>query len=170
MKFSFCPHCGSKLFSKDFGDDKNIPFCANCEMPFFPRSGLCVIVIPVNQNNMIALTRQSYGDISKYVLTAGFIEEGETAENACKRELFEELGLETVNLTYLASYYYEKSDNLMLGFTAIVKDGDFNFSNEVRDACWVDLNEARKLLKNTTVGRELLNEYINFLKTHNNYC
>ena len=167
MRFSFCPLCGQKLIACDFGDDKNVPFCESCKHPFFVQSRQSVIVIPVC-GDKIALTRQSYGDTDRFVLTAGFIGEKETAENAAAREVFEELGLKSERVIYLKSYYHEKSDNLMLGFVSFVKPDDFVYSAEVRDAKWVTLDESRELLQGSSVACLLANEYMNFLKTHNN--
>lgn len=159
MKFRFCPLCSERLVEKDLGDDKNVPFCEKCNRPFFPHSAPCVIVLPVTESGKAALTRQSYGDTEKFVLTAGFMGEGESAEETCARELFEELGLRAKKLTYLKSYGYEKRDTLMLGFEALVSEDDFCLSDEVREAKWVSLDEAEELLKNSTVAKMLLEEY-----------
>lgn len=159
MKFRFCPICSERLADKDFGDDKNVPFCEKCKRPFFPHSAPCVIVLPVTAGGKAALTRQSYGDTDKFVLTAGFMGEGESAEDACVRELFEELGLRAEKLTYLKSYGYKKRDTLMLGFAALVSEDEFCLSDEVREAKWVSLDEADELLKNSMVAGNLLEEY-----------
>lgn len=159
MRFKFCPDCGEKLVSKQCGDDIDVPFCENCKKPFFPHSTPCVIILPVNENGEIALTRQSYGDTQRYVLTAGFMKENETAEECCVRELKEELGLDVLNLKYVKSYAYVKRDNLMLGFVATVKQGSFKLSCEVRDAVWVDLKRAEELLQNSLIALKLFKEY-----------
>ncbi len=161
MRFKYCPECSSKLVPKQCGDDADVPFCENCNRPHFPHSSPCVIVLPVNENGEFALTRQSYGDTERYVLTAGFMKENESAEDCCKRELLEELGLKTLELAYVKSYPYAKRDNLMLGFVATVEDKEFEFSSEVRDAKWVNYNEAEKLLENSLIALKLLRDYTN---------
>lgn len=159
MRYTYCPDCSQKLVLKTCGDDADVPFCQSCNRPFFPHSTPCVIVLPVSENGEVALTRQSYGDTNRYVLTAGFLKEGESAEECCTRELWEELGLETVKLQYVKSYPYQKRDNLMLGFVATVKKTDFVISQEVRDAGWVSFDEAEKLLENSLIALKLLKDY-----------
>lgn len=159
MRFKFCPECSEMLVTKQCGDDENVPFCENCNRPYFPHSSPCVIVLPVNEKGEFALTRQSYGDTERYVLTAGFMKENESVEDCCKRELYEELGLETVKLSYVKSYPYPKRDNLMLGFVAKVEKREFECSDEVRDAKWVSCREAEKLLENSAIALKLLCDF-----------
>jgi len=161
MRFKFCPLCSSKLVLKQCGDDKDVPFCEKCNRPHFPHSSPCVIVLPVNEMGEFALTRQSYGDTERYVLTAGFMKEYESAEDCCVRELSEELGLETLKLTYVKSYSYPKRDNLMLGFCALVQNKEFEYSSEVRDAKWISYDEAEKLLENSLIALKLLRDFKN---------
>lgn len=161
MRFKYCPECSAKLVLKQCGDDADVPFCENCNRPHFPHSSPCVIVLPVNEMGKFALTRQSYGDTERYVLTAGFMKENESAEDCCKREVLEELGLETTELVYVKSYPYAKRDNLMLGFVAKVLNKDFEFSSEVRDAKWVNFEEAEKLLENSLIALKLLRDFKN---------
>lgn len=159
MKFTYCPDCSAKLVLKKCGDDDNIPYCENCRRPYFPHFSPCVIVLPVNEFNEVALTRQSYGDTERYVLTAGFMKENESAEECCVRELNEELGLETTYLHYVKSYPYPKRDNLMLGFVASVIKKDFRFSCEVRDAVWTSFADAKIKLANSLIALKLLEDY-----------
>lgn len=159
MRFTYCPNCSEKLISKQCGDDLDVPFCPRCNVPFFPHFTPCVIVLPVSETGEVALTRQSYGDTERYVLTAGFMKENESAEECCVRELDEELGLCAKCLKYVKSYPYQKRGNLMLGFVAIVEKTDFVTSCEVRDAVWVDLKKAEELLENSLIALKLLQDY-----------
>lgn len=161
MRFDFCPKCGEKLVSKQCGDDLDVPFCQRCNRPFFPHSTPCVIILPVCETGEVALTRQSYGDTERHVLTAGFMKENESAEECCIRELNEELGLCATKLKYVKSYAYQKRDNLMLGFVAMVQKRDFVVSSEVRDAVWVDFDKAQELLQNSLIALKLLQDFQN---------
>lgn len=158
MRFKYCPDCSEKLVLKTCGDDSDVPFCPRCNVPFFPHFTPCVIVLPVSENGEVALTRQSYGDTERYVLTAGFMKENESAEECCIRELSEELGLEVLNLRYVKSYPYAKRENLMLGFVATVKKAEFVTSCEVRDAVWTDVKTAEKRLENSLIALKLLKD------------
>lgn len=118
-----------------------------------------MIVLPVSESNKVVLSKQSYGDTNKFVLTAGFMGEGESAEKACIRELKEELGLDTVKLKYIKSYGYKKSDTLMLGFVAFVKKSELSLSDEITKAEWKTFDEARLLLKDSFVAKKLLDDF-----------
>ena len=162
MRFDYCPICSNKLIIKEkLGDDSNIPFCDECNRPFFPHSAPCVIVLPVTKENEVLLSKQSYGDVNKFVLTAGFMSEGESAEDACSREVLEELALNTISLKYVKSYSYAKKDTLMLGFAAVVEKDKLNLSSEISHAEWVSFSEAKELLRDSFIAKKLLEDYLN---------
>ncbi|MEG2814428.1 MAG: NUDIX domain-containing protein [Oscillospiraceae bacterium] len=121
MIYKYCPFCGKKLIFKIIGDEGEIPYCTVCEKPLFPIFSTCVISIIINEFDEIALIKQSYGDTQKYKCVAGFMKPNETAEECVSREIQEEIGLNPLNVKYINSYFYEKCDQLMLGFCCKVK-------------------------------------------------
>ena len=159
MKFVFCPRCGSKLTTKQVGDEGEIPYCESCGRPWFSFSYPCVICLLTDGEGRFALIRQTYAT-KNYVCVAGFIKEQETAEQTAVREVREETGLEVVKLRYINSYYYPKHDNLMLGYVCTVMPDKFKLSGEVERAGWFTLEEARELLSHGTVGKDLLRDYL----------
>lgn len=159
MLFEFCPQCGKKLSKKEIGDEGSIPFCENCVRPWFSFSYPCVICLVLDSNNHIALIKQSYVS-DNYVCVAGYIKSGESAEQSALREVQEETGLKVASVKYINSYYYEKRDNLMLGFACFVEHADFNISNEVDSACWFDLEESRSILRQGSTAQRLLIDYL----------
>ncbi|MBQ9947575.1 MAG: NUDIX domain-containing protein [Oscillospiraceae bacterium] len=160
MTFEYCPKCGAELTGKQIGDEGIVPYCKNCERPWFPFSYPCVICLVINEDNEIALIRQTYGT-KRSVCLAGFISCGETAEQTAVREIKEEIGLEVTNLDYIGSYFHERSDNLMLGFAARVKKAPFTLSpSEVENAEWFSLADAEAELSKGTVGICLLKDWL----------
>ena len=159
MTFEFCPKCGERLVLKPIGDEGEVPFCNGCGRPWFGFSYPCVICLLTDGEGKFALIRQTYAT-KNYVCVAGFIKERETAEQTALREVREETGLEVLSLRYIRSYYYPKHDNLMLGYAATVKRGEFRLSGEVECAGWFSLDEARELLSRGTVGKDLLRDYL----------
>lgn len=159
MKFEFCPKCGMKLTPKTIGDEGLVPYCTKCERPWFSFSYPCVICLVINENNEIALIKQSYGE-DRYVCVAGYIKQGESAEECAAREVKEEIGLEVQSVRYISSYSYEKRDNLMLGFVCFVKSCDFTLSCEVDKAMWFTPEEADEKLKNANIAHRLLMDYL----------
>ena len=87
MHFNYCPKCGSKLIKKEAGDDGLIPFCTACNEYYFDIFPSCVIVMTYNEFDEIALCRQGYMSDIYYNITSGFMEVGETAEEAAIREV-----------------------------------------------------------------------------------
>lgn len=159
MIFKFCPLCGEKLLIREVGDEGLIPFCGACSVPFFSFSYPCVICLVINQDKRVALLRQGYVS-DGFVCVAGYIRQGETAEQAAKREVEEEIGLAVLSAEYIKSYYYEKHDNLMLGFVCKVENSDFKISGEVDFAGWFTFEEARELLQKSKVAGKLLQDFL----------
>ena len=94
MKFTYCPHCGTKLILKEIGDEGPTPWCTACEKPLFPTFYTCTINLVVNEYREIALIRQGYVSTENYVCVAGYMKPGERAEDSAHREIKEELGLD----------------------------------------------------------------------------
>ncbi len=164
MQFRFCPDCGGELIQKPVGDEGRVPFCEACARPWFGFSYPCVICLLHDGAGNYALIQQTYAT-KNFVCVAGFIHEGETAEQTAVREIREETGLNALEMRYLGSWYYPKHDNLMLGYACRTEHGKFRLSvNEVKTAGWFDENKARELLSRGTVGIELLNRWLDINK------
>lgn len=159
MTFRFCPVCGRGLVLKEVGDEGLTPFCNACALPFFSFSWPCVICLVVNEDKRVALIRQS-GGFGRYVCVAGFVRQGESAERAAEREVEEEIGLKVSGVEFIRSYYHEKGDNLMLGFVCWVEGGRFRLSKEVEAAEWFSFGKARELLRDSSVAKLLLEDYL----------
>ncbi|MBQ8513960.1 MAG: NUDIX domain-containing protein [Ruminococcus sp.] len=159
MTFRYCPECGCTLVQRETAG-KSVPYCESCQQFCFPVSLPCVICLVVNEYNEIALIKQTYATKNK-VCIAGFIEQGETAEQAALREVKEETGLTPLSVRYISSYYYEKKDNLMLGFAAFVNKAEFHIQpDEVESAAWYSIDEARHELSKGVTGKDLLRDWL----------
>ena len=119
MRFTYCPHCGTKLIKKEIGDEGLIPFCEKCSIPLWDMFTTSIIAAVVNEQEEIALLRQNYVSKSNYVCVAGIMKIGESAEETVVREVKEELGLDVYETSFIQSYPYEKKEMLMLGYRAI---------------------------------------------------
>lgn len=156
MEFNHCPDCGAALTRKDVGDEGPTPFCEACAKPFISFSSPAVIAVVVNDDQEVALLKQSYVSTSHWVLVAGYVTQGETAEQAAAREVEEETGLRVRLLEYISSYHHKRRDLLMLGFIARVEKADFKPSREVDDVRWFPLREASAHLIPGSIGLRLL--------------
>lgn len=159
MRFTYCPHCGEKLISKEIGDEGLMPYCSKCERPIFDLPYTCIITLVVNEYGEAALIKQGYVSNTNYVCVAGYIKTRESAEETAIREVEEELGLKASRLEYIKSYYYEKRDMLMLGYVAHVKKAAFHISGEVDKAEWFSLEEAKGKVRNGSVAMQLIVDY-----------
>lgn len=160
MRFTYCPHCGSKLIRKEIGDEGLIPFCEKCSVPLWDMFTTSVICAVVNEEREVALIRQNYVSTTNHVCVAGIMKLGESAEDTAVREIKEETGLDVVKLEYIRSYPYEKKEMLMLGYKAVVKKADFILSGEVDSAVWVKYEDALSLLREGSIAWQLVREAI----------
>ncbi len=160
MRFTYCPHCGTKLISKEIGDEGMIPYCEKCNIPLWDMFTTSIIAAVVNEYREVALLRQNYVSLTKYVCVAGIMKLGESAEETAIREIKEEIGQDVEKLKYVGSYPYEKKEMLMLGFKATVKKQDFKLSSEVDAAEWVRYENALSLLREGSIAWQLVKSVI----------
>jgi NAD+ diphosphatase len=106
------------------------------------------------QKENILLIRQ-YGRPA-YILVAGYVNCGEDAEDAARRELMEELGLKALTVSFNRSHYFPPSNTLMLNFTVTVKKEDAHPNREVDAWQWFSLSDAREAIKPGSLARAFL--------------
>ncbi len=159
MRYEYCPKCGKRLTHRDLGDEKHVPWCDNCDRPWFDTFPTCIIAA-ARRNGKFALIRQRSQekgfDEHRFILVSGYIAVCEGAEDAAMREVNEELGLKPLSCKLISSYVYEKKEMLMLGFLVDVDEGEFNISSEVKQAEWFSRDAALEKLKDASIARQLL--------------
>lgn len=160
MKFTYCPHCGSRLIKKEIGDEGLIPFCEKCNVPLWDMFTTCIIVAVVNEQKEVALLRQDYVSKSDYVCVAGIMKLGESAEETVVREVKEEIGVSVDSVEFIKSYPYEKKEMLMLGFKAAAQKCDLVTSGEVDLAEWIPFEKALSLLREGGIAWQLVKTII----------
>lgn len=131
----FCGRCGSALRRSD---TERALLCPACGLVNWPVIAPCVIVA-VTHGDRILLTRYARPGATRLVLVAGFVEIGETAEQAAAREVMEETGLRIKNLRYAGSQPWGFSGSLAAGFVADL-DGPESIrldTSELAEARWV---------------------------------
>lgn len=138
----FCAQCGGASASAEAGWKR---ICTVCEKEHFPRVDPVVIMLPVCGDRCL-LGRQVRFPPGMYSALAGFIEPGETIEEACARETLEEVGLTVTHVTIHSSQPWPFPSSLMIGLQCEVAPGDVRLDDEISDTVWLSKAQARAAL------------------------
>jgi NAD+ diphosphatase len=131
----FCSVCGtaSELFRAGWGRK-----CGNCGAEHFPRVDPVVIMLAEHEGRVL-LGRQPQYPPGRYSALAGFVEPGESIEEAVAREFREEAGIEVANVRYVASQPWPFPGSLMIACIADAVDDRLTIDRtELEDAFWMD--------------------------------
>lgn len=159
-----CPKCGNKLVLKFCENEGLVPYCEACEKFKFPPFSTAVSMVVVNkeQNKVLIAKHTKNND---FLLFAGYIKKGETAEKAIVREIKEETGLNTIRYKYMSSKYHEPRNVLMLNFIVVVSEGDISFNeNEISEIKWCDFDEALEIVSHDSTAEFFLKNAVTELK------
>lgn len=134
----YCSACGQKSHMHEAGWQRR---CSTCETRHFPRTDPVVIMLVTNGNRLL-LGRSPPWPQGMYSLLAGFIEPGETIEAAVRREVFEETGISTSTVRYLANQPWPFPNSLMIGCLAEATSETITVDPaELEDALWITREE-----------------------------
>lgn len=107
-----CWECGAALIEKPLEGEGIVPFCPVCGEYRFPMYNTAVSMIVTDEKTGRILLIQQYGRPS-YILVAGYVNRGESAENAVRREILEETGLHAGRIRFNRTRFFEPSNTLM---------------------------------------------------------
>jgi NAD+ diphosphatase len=131
----FCAQCGASTVLAKGGWQRN---CTDdtCRAEHFPRTDPVTIMLVEHQGNLL-LGRQPRFPAKRFSALAGFVEPGETIEEAVKREVLEEAGIVARDVRYIASQPWPFPSSLMIGCHALADDPAITLdANELDDARW----------------------------------
>ena len=142
----FCGRCGSPLKVKGGGSSRT---CEKCSIEIFPRVDPVVIMLAIDGDRCL-LGRQARFAPGMYSALAGFLEPGETIEEAVRREVKEESGISIGRVAYHSSQAWPFPSSLMIGCHAEALSTDVNRdAEELEDCRWFDRDEVRLMLNGT---------------------
>jgi NAD+ diphosphatase len=142
----FCSQCGVKSEMAEAGYRRD---CPSCSAPHFPRTDPCVIML-ISDGDRALLGRPARLPEGIYTTLAGFMEPGETIEQAVRRECMEESGIEVGEVQLISNQPWPFPANLMLGCVGKATSRDIEIEDdELEDCKWCDRDEVLKMVKDT---------------------
>lgn len=154
----FCGHCGGKTVARTTLFER---VCSACLLSFFPRISPSIIV-RITRGDEILMARGHEFTPGAYGLIAGFIEAGETIEEALHREVKEEVGIQIKNVNYYGSQAWPFPDSLVIAFTAEYESGELVVdSTELEVAGWYRYdNLPGKPSTSISIARQLIDDFV----------
>lgn len=142
-RHGFCAVCGHATTIASAGWKR---VCAHCNAEHFPRVDPVVIMLPVFGDRCL-LGRQAAWPAGRMSALAGFLEPGESIEEACAREMKEEAGLVAKNVHYVATQPWPFPSSLMIGLVAEVESDEAMADGvELESVRWLTRDEARAVV------------------------
>jgi NAD+ diphosphatase len=139
----FCARCGGPTRITKGGWQRD---CTTCEAQHFPRTDPVTIML-VEHEDRLLMGRQPRFPPRVFSALAGFVEPGETIEEAVAREVFEEAGVRVRDVTYIASQPWPFPSQLMIGCHSVAEDDTLSVDHtELEEARWftrAELEAAR---------------------------
>lgn len=153
----FCGRCGG---ATGHGEHEGARKCTVCGALHFPRLAPAVIVL-VRDGERTLLARAHYFKPGLYSTIAGFVEPGETLEEAVEREVAEEVGVRLTNIRYFGSQPWPFPHSLMIGFTADYAGGEIRRQEEeIADACWFHVDSLPEVPSTISIARALIDWFV----------
>ena len=153
----FCGSCGAP---NKMREQERARECTACGLVRYPRLSPAIIV-QVTRGQEILLARGPHFPPGMYSVLAGFVELGETLEEAVSREVAEETGVRVEEVRYFGSQPWPFPDSLMVGFTARWAGGELRLGDgELEDAGWFTRYAMPKIPSGETIARHLIDDYL----------
>lgn len=164
---AYCDKCGHPLIMKEcLGEPEPIPYCEKCGEFHFPMFNTAICTVIFNRNMTHVMMMRQYGR-EKYNFLAGYVNKGEDAETALRREMMEEMHMAPISSRYLYSVYFDKSNTLMLNYLTVVSEQSLSGRSitEVDDAQWFTFAEAdQHVIRNNAPSQNLADRLLHYVE------
>jgi len=156
MNTKYCGVCGGPMrFDTDISKK-----CEHCGKEVWPQLAIAIIVL-IRKGDEVLLVHARNFRHDFYGLVAGFVETGETLEQAVHREVMEETGLHITNLRYYGSQPWPYPCGLMVGFTADYESGNIHLQHsELSKGAWFDRDHLPNIPEKLSIARQLIDHWI----------
>ncbi len=153
-------YCGRCAAETVLHADERLRRCPRCDAHFHPRISPAVIVL-VTRGHQMLLARNVRFPPGRFSAVAGFAEPGESLEQAARREVREEVGVELADLHYFGSQPWPFGRSLMIGFVAEHASGDIRVDgDEIVEAAWFSADRLPDLPPTLSIARQLINAFV----------
>ncbi len=153
----FCGACGVLTA---MAKSENAMVCPSCHHQHFPRVAPAVIVQAV-RGDYLLLGRASRHPPGGYSILAGFVDPGESLEEAVVREVKEESGVVVSSTTYFGSQPWPFPDALMIGFTAECEAGEPSpHDHELEEVAWFHVDDLPLVPPHYSIARTLIDHFV----------
>ena len=160
-----CAKCGQPTDPAEAG---HVRICPSCGAHHFPRTDPAVIMLITDGDDRALLGRQPVWPEGRFSTLAGFVEPGESLDDAVRREVMEEVGIQVGEVTYAGSQPWPFPSSLMLGFFGQALTSDITVDqNEIAEARWFTRDEVTEMTAssdlllppNVSISRWLLQKW-----------
>ena len=153
----FCGRCGEKTVEQQ---EELAMLCPACGLRSYPRLAPAVITAVTNGEEIL-LGRPRHFPDGMYSTLAGFVEPGETLEDAVRREVYEETGITVGGVHYFGSQPWPFPHSLMIGFAAETLERAIRLNDgELEDARWFPADAMPSLPGNMSIARRLIDAFL----------
>ena len=153
----FCSQCGKPLTRHP---TEPAMYCEPCNKLYYPRISPCIIVLITHGEYCLLAHHVRYAQ-SFYSTLAGFVEAGESLEQALHREVMEEVGLTVDSLEYFGSQSWPFPGQMMVGYIARYHSGDIKIDEtEISDARWFHYTDLPNTPAEVSISGQLIAEFV----------
>jgi len=153
----YCGHCGAPTVDAHAERAKR---CPSCQTVFYPVVSPAVIVA-VTRGDQLLLAHNRNFRPEMFSLLAGFVDPGETLEQAAVREVREEVGIEIGELRYVTSHPWPFPNSLMVGFCATYRSGEIAVDGqEIEQAGWYSRETLPEIPRPGTLAHSLITRWL----------
>jgi len=153
----FCGMCRGELKPRN---DMRAKECAGCGRIEFPRISPAIIVLVEREDTLLLARSPRFRD-QFYSVLAGFVDPGESLEEAVRREVREEVGINVKDITYFGSQPWPFPDSLMIGFTAQYESGELKIDGqEIIEAGWYRAKDLPRIPGKLSIARRLIDWFV----------
>lgn len=153
----YCGRCAAPMTE---ATEELLYRCSICDFFTYPRISPAVIMSVMHEGTIL-LGRSPHFPEGMFSVLAGFVEPGETLEEAVAREVREETNIEITDINYVASQPWPFPHSLMVGFTARYGGGELKVDgDELEDAAWFTPDNLPRLPSKISIARRLIDLFL----------